>query len=124
MPEDLGWIVTEVRPLYYVGTPTEEQRLALRAGKESLGVDWLVQPIQAKPGAEGPVLAFETPQFYVDSYAELTPPYTSARMAMALRELYGMVPPDHLTTGEEWLARYLPGIHFIGEVEIDVDRKH
>lgn len=108
----------EVRPLFYVGTPSEEARLALRKGKESLGVAWMVQPMEARPGVEGPVLAFEDPTFYVDAYAKLTQPYTAARMAAALRELYGLAEPDHLTTGEEWLGRFLPGIRFIEEVDI------
>jgi hypothetical protein len=116
---DLGRIMTEVRPLYYVGTPTEGARLALRAGKDSLHVDWMIQPVEAKPGVEGPVLAFESPHFYIQSYAELTPPYTSVRMAIALRELYGLAPPDHLTTGETWLAQHLPGLRFVEEVEED-----
>ena len=107
--------MTEVRPLYYVGRPTEEARLALRAGKELLRVDWLVQPTEAKPGVEGPVIAFEDPGFFITSYARLTPPYTATRMAAALGELYGLEDPDHLTTGEDWLAGLIPGARLLEE---------
>lgn len=107
---------TEIRPLYYVGKPTDAARQALREGKELLGVHFLVQPTPVTDAVDQPVLAFEEPRFYVDAYALLTPPYTATRMAAALREIYGLVPPDHLTTGAEWLARHLGDeVKFLGE---------
>ena len=112
--------MTEVRPLYYVGIPTEEARLALRAGKESLQVDWMVKPMPYTGEEDGPVLAFEEPRFYIHTYAKLTPPYTSSRMAAALRELYGLAPPDHLMTGEQWLSGFfMGGVKFVEEETTD-----
>jgi hypothetical protein len=104
-----------VRPLYYIGTPTEQQRLALRRGKDLLGVDFLVQPTPAKPGCDA-ALAFSEPEFYVHTYANLTPPYTPTRMASALSEVLGLKPPDHLTTGAQWLSQHMGmGVVYVGE---------
>ena len=108
-----------VRPLYYVGRPTEQQRIALRRGKELLGVDFMVMPEEAKPGVDAFVLAFEEPQFYIEKYAKLTPPYTPARMAKALSEVLGLEEPVHLTTGAELLSGWLgTSVVDLGEEEI------
>jgi hypothetical protein len=90
--------MTEVRDLYYYGEPTEEQRLALRRGKDLLGVDWMVRPVPVckMDQTDAAVLCFREPP--------MTPPYTPARMAAALKEVLGLTPGDYLTTPEEWLS--------------------
>ena len=112
--------MTDVRPLPYVGTPTEQAKRALREGKNLLGVDFYVKPVLAQPGVVGHVLAFEWPEFYIDAgFALLTPPYTPDRMAGALKEVLGITDGRYLTKPERWLEKYLgPGVKFIEEVEL------
>ena len=102
--------MTEIRPLYFFGQPTDEQREALRKGKELLGVDWLVQPVEVTVSnpPEGPVLCFATPPFFfAHGFALLSSPFTPARMATALEEVLGLTPGDYLTTPEEWLSELM-----------------
>ncbi len=117
--EDRG---VEIFPLYYWGEPTEQQRIALRKGKELLGVDWLVQPIAVKRSGESPdlpVLCFEDPPYpFLSGYARLTPPYTAPRMAAALEEIYQH--GEHLSRPEEWLSVTLgTTVSFLEEVNDD-----
>lgn len=103
--------MTEVYPLYYYGEPTEEQRIALRKGKELMGVDFMVQPKRVTApgvGVTEAVLCFEEPPFFFWSgYAILTPPYTPNRMAAALDEIYctNGAAGDYLTQPEDWLSK-------------------
>jgi hypothetical protein len=113
--------VTEVRPLYYHGEPTEEQRIALRRGKDKLGVDWMVQPkmVGTNDSPELPVLVFGEPDRYFEKYALLTWPYSADRMAAALAEVYGLTSGEYLSTGKQWLEGALGAeVKDLGEEEL------
>jgi len=77
----------------------------IREGKQLLKVPWFLRPVPAEPGVIGNVLAFEMPPFYVNGgIALLRPPYSPARMAAALQEIFGLTEPKHLIQPADWLC--------------------
>lgn len=109
----------DVRPLPYVGVPTELQRTLIREAKEKMAVPWFIRPVEAKPGAVGNILAFSRPTFYVERYALVTDVDTADRMLLALRQVFGIDPPTKLVTGATLLSIWFGGeVKDLGEVEI------
>lgn len=100
----------DVRPLILWGDFTPEMMQMLKAAKDQLGVDWFVKPRRADPGTVGNVIATEWPPFYVDGgIALLTPPYSTARMERAMRQVYGLEEPKNLKTRADWISRAIGG---------------
>jgi hypothetical protein len=104
--------VGDVRPIIIYGDPTPEQIDMLRQAKQSLGVNWLSLMNRAEPGVIGNIVAFEPVPFFVDGgIAYLREPFTVARMAAALRQVFGIDPPTHLVQPAQWLDQFLgPGV--------------
>jgi hypothetical protein len=111
----------DVRPIIIYGNPTFEQLEMLREAKQSLGVNWLSLVNRAEPGVVGNIVAFESVPFFVNGgIAYLRPPYTVARMAAALRQVFGIDPPTHLVQPALWLEQILaPGVNAVGVRELE-----
>lgn len=98
--------VTEVRPLYYFGTPTERQRHLLVEGKKLLDVDFMVIPKRVTEDAELPAIAFEHPPYaYLHGYAYVANADTPMKFRNALAAIYGIEYTEYLTGPAEWFAR-------------------
>lgn len=100
--------MTEPRPLYFFGTPTQQQTELLKAGKELLNPGFMVLPKRPDADSLGVALAFEHPDYcFIGGYAYVAKSDSPEKFANALAAVYGIRYTEYLVTPAQWLSRVL-----------------
>lgn len=95
-----------VRPLWFFGTPTDQQVEWLRAGKELLDPGFLVIPKRVNEDSDAPALAFEHPPYpYLHGYAYVANADTAMKFRNALAAIYGIEYTEFLKGPADWFGR-------------------
>lgn len=98
--------VTEIRNLWYFGTPTPQQVEWLKAGKDMLDPGFLVIPKRVTEESDEPALAFEHPPYpYLPGYAYVATAASPLSFRNALAAIYGIEYTEYLMGPVEWFNR-------------------
>lgn len=101
-------MMTEVKNLPYIGTPTPAQVELLKAGKALLGADFWVRANPVDENTDEPAIAFQHPDYcYLYGYAYVANTDTAEKFRNALACVYGLQYTQYLTTPAQWLSRVL-----------------
>lgn len=109
----------QVRPLWYFGVPTDQQKENLRDGKELLSADFLIRPKPVSDEAKGIAMAFSDPGYpYVSGFIDVSKTRTATQFRNALAAVYLGEYSEFVITPEKWLSRILGEVTFIEEIEL------
>jgi hypothetical protein len=99
-------VTDNVRTLWFIGTPTDQQVEWLKAGKQMLDPGFLVIPKRITDESDAPALAFEHPNFpYLPGYAYVATASSPLSFRNALAAIYGIEYTEYLHGPTEWFNK-------------------